>query len=73
VVDMSGLNGFYDFTLTYLPRNLPEELRANLPQDVLDRPSIFDALRDQMGLKLTAQKGPVQYFVIDSVERPSEN
>jgi len=73
VVDMTGLTGYYDFTLTYLPRNLPEELRANLPQDVLDRPSIFEALRDQLGLKLTAQKGPVQYFVIDSVERPSEN
>jgi uncharacterized protein (TIGR03435 family) len=73
VVDMTGLTGNYDFTLTYLPRNLPEEFRATLAQDVLDRPSIFDALKDQMGLKLTAQKGPVQYFVIDSVERPSEN
>ncbi len=73
VVDMTGLKGNYDFTLKYLPQNLPEDFRANLPQDVLDRPSIFEALREQMGLKLTAQKGPVQYFVIDSVERPSEN
>jgi uncharacterized protein (TIGR03435 family) len=73
VADLTGLKGYYDFTLTFLPRNLPEEFRANLPQETLDRPSIFDALRDQLGLKLVAQKGPVQTFVIDHVERPSEN
>lgn len=73
VVDMTGLTGFYDFNLSYLPQGLPQQERSNLPQEVLDRPSIFDALKEQMGLKLTAQKGPVQYFVIDHVERPTEN
>ena len=38
-----------------------------------NRPSIFDALKDQLGLMLTPQKGPVEILVIDSVERPSEN
>jgi uncharacterized protein (TIGR03435 family) len=73
VADVTGLKGNYDFKLTFLPRNLPEEIKNNLPQDVLDRPSLFDALREQMGLKLTAEKGPVSYLVIDHVERPTEN
>ena len=73
VVDMTGLSGFYDFKLSFLPRDFPQEVRNNLPQEALDRPSIFDALKEQLGLKLTAQKGPVQYFVIDHVDRPTEN
>ena len=73
VVDLTGLTGFYDFTLSYLPQNLSQEARDGLSPEALDRPSIFDALKQQLGLKLTAQKGPVQYFVIDHVERPTEN
>jgi uncharacterized protein (TIGR03435 family) len=73
VVDMTGLKGFYDFRMSYLPQGLPEEERSRLPQAVLDRPSIFEALQEQLGLKLTAEKGPVQYFVIDHIERPSGN
>jgi len=73
VVDQTGLTGFYDFNLSWLPDNIPQNFRDTLPQDVLDRPSIFVALKDQLGLKLTAQKGPVQYFVIDHVDRPTEN
>jgi uncharacterized protein (TIGR03435 family) len=36
-------------------------------------PSIFDAVKDQLGLQLTARKGPVEILVIDRVEKPSEN
>jgi len=73
VVDRTGLPGYYDFTLTFLPPNMRSETKDALPQDVADRPSLFAALKEQLGLKLTAQKGPVQYLVIDHVERPSEN
>jgi uncharacterized protein (TIGR03435 family) len=73
VVDMTGLTGFYDFKLSYLPRGLPQEARSNLSQEVLDRPSVFDALKEQLGLKLAAEKGPVQYLVIDHIDRPTEN
>jgi uncharacterized protein (TIGR03435 family) len=40
--------------------------------EFLDRPTIFDALRAQLGLKLEAQKGPVEYYVIDHVEKPDD-
>ena len=73
VVDLTGLTGFYDFTLSFLPQNLPQQTHDNLPQETLDRPNLFDALREQLGLKLTAQKGPVQYFVIDHIDRATQN
>jgi uncharacterized protein (TIGR03435 family) len=73
VLDKTGLTGNYDFTLKFLPELQPGFERGNIPQEFLDRPSIFDALRDQLGLKLEAQKGPVEYYVIDSVEKPAGN
>jgi len=73
VVDLTGLSGFYDFNLSYLPQDLSQEMRNNLSQEALDRPSMFEALKEQLGLKLTPQKGPVQYLVIDHIERPTEN
>lgn len=73
VVDMTGLTGFYDFHLSFRPTGLPQEEFDQLPAEARDRPSLFDALKEQLGLKLTARKGPVQYFVIDHIERPTEN
>lgn len=73
VLDKTGLTGNYDFTLKFLP-DLPAGFeRGNLPQEFLDRPNIFDALRQELGLKLEAQKGPVTYYVIDHVEKPEGN
>ena len=72
VVDETGLKGKYDFTLIWLPSNA-DQFRDKLPPDVFERPIIFTAVREQLGLKLTAQKGPVTYFVVDHIERPTEN
>ena len=36
-------------------------------------PSIFAALEKDLGLRLTPTTAPMQVFVVDRVERPSEN
>jgi uncharacterized protein (TIGR03435 family) len=63
VVDKTGLPGRYDWMLVWDPD----------PTAQSTRPSLFTALQEQLGLKLEAQKGPMQVLVIDSVQRPSEN
>src|SRR5580658_2288905 len=61
VIDKTGLEKNYDFTLSFAPELPPDFPKDNLPPGFLDRPSIFDALKQQLGLRLEAQKGPVQY------------
>jgi len=63
VIDKTGLQGKYDWTLMWDPDPGPDSTE----------PSIFTAVQEQLGLKLDAQKGPAQMLVIDSVVRPSEN
>jgi len=65
VSNKTGLAGLYDFTLEY------SDDQFATPES--GAPSLSDALREQLGLKLDSTKGPVQVLVIDHVERPSEN
>jgi uncharacterized protein (TIGR03435 family) len=73
VINMTGLTGNYDFKLVFRPQLPPGAGEDSLPPSFLDRPDLFTAVREQMGLKLNAQKGSVTYIVIDHVEKPSEN
>jgi len=57
-VDKTGLDGVYDFSLSW-----DEEAGLTLPV----------ALREQLGLRMEPQKVPVSYFIIDSAQRPSAN
>jgi uncharacterized protein (TIGR03435 family) len=74
VVDKTGLTGRYDLDLTFTPeRTLPEGVLPGPPADP-NGPSIYTALREQLGLKLESQKDQEEVLVIDRVERqPSEN
>jgi len=53
-----------------VPAGAPEA-SGNLSTD--DAPSLFTAVQEQLGLKLDAQRGPVDVFVIDSATRPAED
>ncbi|HZM62229.1 MAG TPA: TIGR03435 family protein [Vicinamibacterales bacterium] len=76
VVDRTALEGAYDFDLEYARERpataaAPGEPAAATPID--DGPSIFTALEEQLGLKLESTRAPVEYLVIDSVEKPTDN
>jgi uncharacterized protein (TIGR03435 family) len=36
-------------------------------------PPLFDALEEQLELRLESHKGPIEVYVIDSLSKPSEN
>jgi uncharacterized protein (TIGR03435 family) len=73
VVDQTGLIGGFDLDLTWTPA-AGEWVAPPVPGGPPlsdDGPSLFTALREQLGLKLKSTKGPVDVLVIDHVEQPT--
>jgi uncharacterized protein (TIGR03435 family) len=69
VVDRTGLEGLYSFSLDWLPDG--SKPRENIP---LSGPSIFIALEEQLGLHLQPATQEAEILVIDSVEKvPTSN
>jgi len=77
VLDMTGLKGFYNLTLDWVP-----ELRQSVESKgdvsvIADNPSwptLLVALQEQLGLKLETRRAPIEILVVDHAERvPSEN
>jgi uncharacterized protein (TIGR03435 family) len=60
VLDRSGLDGLFDIDLTYEAMN---------PSGT----SIYTAVREQLGLRLDPQIGPVPVVVIEKIERATDN
>jgi uncharacterized protein (TIGR03435 family) len=77
VVDQTGIKGRFDFNVTFTPNDsqfnghppkLPEQATATE-----SAPNLADAIQQQLGLKLSAERTPVDVIVIDHVEKPSPN
>jgi uncharacterized protein (TIGR03435 family) len=74
VIDMTGLTGQYDLTLTFVPETM-KGLPASVEGRTFSEPgaSIFDAVQ-QYGLKLEPRKAPLEMLTVTHVERaPTEN
>ncbi len=70
VVDFTGLAGQFDLTLDWQP----EVVQPGNPDAASDRPSIFSALPEQLGLKLEPQRVSLDVLVVDAgVKVPVEN
>jgi uncharacterized protein (TIGR03435 family) len=64
IVDQTGLPGAWQFELEYAQENAPESTA----------PSLFTAIQEQMGLKLSPSRGPVRLIVVDHIDKaPLEN
>ena len=69
VIDKTGLTGKYDWTLEWHPLNM----NATDADTDATGPSLFSALKSQLGLRLESSKGPVQVIVIDALSTPTPN
>jgi uncharacterized protein (TIGR03435 family) len=77
VIDRTGLTGLFDMILEYAStrpqfQTSPTVVAPDLSKDAAP-PTLRDALREQLGLRLVTEEGPLEVLVIDSVERPSVN
>ena len=68
VVNKTGVTGLFDIDVE-LPRLQPVAGDNLAPPDT----DAFTVLREQLGLVLEQGRGPLEYFVIDSIARPTEN
>ena len=71
IVDRTGLTGAWNIQLSFT-RETPESVgRTELPDNAA--PNLFNALQQQLGLKLEPAKTQVDVLVIDRAEKPSQN
>jgi uncharacterized protein (TIGR03435 family) len=63
VIDKTGLDGVWDVSIDFVREQDPNQ----------DGPSIFTAVREQLGLRLVSARGPVEHLVIEGAERPAAN
>jgi uncharacterized protein (TIGR03435 family) len=63
VLDKTGIKGRYSIDLDWSEDNDIDD----------DAPSLFTAIREQLGLRLQPQKALVSVLIIDHIEMPSEN
>lgn len=62
VIDDTGLTGFWDLKLRWAPEGDQQSREA----------SLYTALQEQLGLRLSSGKGPVEFLVVDHLDDPRE-
>ena len=73
ILDQTGLSGPFDYHLEWTPQfEGPAPPDATFQPDPTG-PTFLEALKEQFGLKLEPQTGPVDIIVVDHLEHPSEN
>jgi uncharacterized protein (TIGR03435 family) len=78
VIDRTGIAGMFNINLELTPAELGfrTDVTPGSPATAPDASAVFDSMQSvisRLGLKFEAAKGPGEFLVIDSVERPSEN
>jgi uncharacterized protein (TIGR03435 family) len=73
VVDRTALAGVYDVEVKWGEELPPGTLLNGAPPPPPDGPSLFTAVREQLGLKLEATRADLPVLVIDSASMPTPN
>jgi uncharacterized protein (TIGR03435 family) len=69
IIDQTGLDGRFDILLDFDVYSS----RGQTPPPDFDKPSVFKALQDQLGLRLVPQKTSFPVLVVEGIQRPAEN
>jgi uncharacterized protein (TIGR03435 family) len=74
VIDRTGLSGTFDLSLEWTQALSNDNMAVGPEAQGEDPgPPIAQAMKQQLGLKLDATKGPIELLVIDHVEQPTTN
>ena len=71
VVNKTGLSGSYEIAMEFDPTPIQSGPAVTPPAG--DKPSVFTALPEQLGLKLVPSRTARPTLVVDRIELPSEN
>lgn len=70
VIDRTGLSGQFDFVLDFLPDPPPGQQQ---PSPDAEGPDFIGAIQSQLGLKLVTEKQPMEFVLVDRIEKPTPN
>ena len=73
VLDKTGLTGTFDFAIEFTPQIDASSPPGAVSHRDLTGPTSMEALKEQLGLRLEPQTGPMEVLVVDYVEEPSAN
>jgi uncharacterized protein (TIGR03435 family) len=86
ILDKTGIQGLFDISVTYgqdvspmgnrdlrKPSDRADAAAAQPPRPPSGAESVFDAVRNQLGLELVPTTGPRTYYFVEHVERPTPN
>ena len=71
VVDLTGLQGPFEVKLEWAPDNSLAPAADNAPPP--DRQNLFEAVQEQLGLKLEARRGPLEVLVVTQASKVPED
>ncbi len=73
VVDRTGLDGIYDFSLKLFDPDAAKSETDPKGDTLQQLDNGLNASLKSLGLKLESQRTPIEFLVIDHVEKPSAN
>jgi uncharacterized protein (TIGR03435 family) len=72
IVDLTGLSGVFEVKLEWAPDTF--EAQVDLTKPPPERPSLFTAVQEQLGLRLEPRRGPLEVLVVvQAAKAPDEN
>jgi uncharacterized protein (TIGR03435 family) len=73
LIDQTGLPGNYDFFIKWSPASTSVAASEAGAAPDPEVPTFIEALHEQLGMKIVPTRAPLQFLIIDHIERPSEN